>query len=648
MDSIIAEKYRVIKEIGSGGMGVVYKAKHISLGRYDAIKVLHSNLSLDVTFTQSFLHEAQSMARLNHENIIRIYDTFEYEPYNCISMEYFEGLSLSQVIKDNKTLSLAEIIAIVTQCASGLAYAHAQNIIHRDIKPSNIMLNSQGLVKITDFGITAAAGDTSLIMTGELVGSPRYMSPEQALNKHTDNRSDLYSLGMVFYELLTRASPFDGDSGIAILGKLAYEKTELPLVFPEDTPEIISHIIRTMLSRNPNNRYPSALSLQEHLTQAANNLGYEKSSSEQVCIVPDEAIVAFNKLHSRERKPRNTITQAMIIVSVVLVGVLLFVSKERIIPPLMALIAKNESKAIEKNSPNTDEVNLYIEDQYHKLEGHKVKATNAQSKLRGLHLDGLAKTTYDGAMKSLLSGTTEYTKAGEQLAKNNHEKASKCVIISEAFFEEAEKQFLLSHELVAKNSSRASVEGLIDEALFLQQEMFVKKESANKVHADQRNILEYSRGIFYQKEADDLFSESKAFLEHNDLISSHDVLQKSIVDYGKAGDYFVNAKLISRKLVINERVEQKLAILRKLQLEVSSAKINAEHDGAITAASIVYNKANSLYQELQHQENKIHNLVDNGRDNRAIGQLTIAIELATNTKLTYIKASRHSKSKKLP
>lgn len=279
--NVIANKYRISNQLGVGGMGTVYQAEHLVLERESAIKILHAQLSSDGTFVERFMREARAMARLDHDNIIRIYDVFKEDNMHYIAMELFNGISLKSVIERGSRLPLHQVISITSQCARGLAYAHAQGIVHRDIKPSNIMINADGLIKITDFGIAAAMDDSvTLTTTGQLVGTPRYMSPEQAKNEPVDRRSDIYALGMVCYELLTGTTPFDGDSGVAIIGKLAYETGELLLDFSENVPEALQHVVKKMLARSADDRFSHATHLMQALKAVSESIPAEEDATE--------------------------------------------------------------------------------------------------------------------------------------------------------------------------------------------------------------------------------------------------------------------------------------------------------------------------------------------------------------------------------
>lgn len=213
-------------------MGIVYKAVHKSLNRTVALKVLHAQYTGDTSFVKRFQREARAMARLDHENVIRVYDVSEDQNAQYIVMEFFPGKDLKQVILEKGPLSLEQALSVALQMAEALAYAHAQGIVHRDIKPSNVMVDSRGKVKLADFGIAAATDEISVTATGQIIGTPEYMSPEQARGEAMDGRSDLYSLGIVLYEMLTGTTPFERLSRMSIIAKLIYEPQEFNLTFP--------------------------------------------------------------------------------------------------------------------------------------------------------------------------------------------------------------------------------------------------------------------------------------------------------------------------------------------------------------------------------------------------------------------------------
>lgn len=214
-------RYRIVSELGRGGMGVVYKAHEESLNRFVAIKVLGEHLEEDPVYVERFLREAQSAARLSHPNIVQIYSVSEEEGSHYFVMEYVSGVSLSRLLRSQEPLDEMRAAGIVLQTAAGLQAAHEQGVIHRDIKPANLLIDDRGLVKIADFGLALMGGAVSrLTATGMFMGTPGYLSPEQCLDRDIDHRTDIYSLGVTFFEALTSRVPFAADSPLALLRQI--------------------------------------------------------------------------------------------------------------------------------------------------------------------------------------------------------------------------------------------------------------------------------------------------------------------------------------------------------------------------------------------------------------------------------------------
>ena len=257
-EQIFSGKYVVQEEIAKGGMGVIYKALDRTLNRIVAIKLVHAHLSGDSSFVERFLREARAMARLQHDNIVTIYAVEEDQQAQFLVMEFCAGTNLRALIRNQPRLSLRDAVSFSHQLSSALAYAHTQGIIHRDIKPANVLVDKKGKAKLTDFGIAAALDEASITSTGQVIGTPEYMSPEQARGVKLDGRSDLYSLGIMMYEMLTGRTPYAEVSKTAILGKLAYEQEELVLHFPSTIPSMLQGVVRDLLRRNPEERMPDA------------------------------------------------------------------------------------------------------------------------------------------------------------------------------------------------------------------------------------------------------------------------------------------------------------------------------------------------------------------------------------------------------
>ena len=267
----INDRYEVIKSIGEGGMANVYLAYDTILDRNVAIKVLRGDLANDEKFVRRFQREALSASSLSHPNIVAMYDVGEDDGLYYIVMEYIEGKTLKQLLKKRGSLTLSEAIDIMLQLTDGMAHAHDSYIVHRDLKPQNIMIQDDGQIKITDFGIAMALNSTQLTQTNSVMGSVHYLPPEQAAGKGTTIKSDIYSMGIIFYELLTGELPFKGDSAVEIA--LKQMKEPLPDVHKlnNDIPQSIENVILKSTAKNPKNRYDDAKSMHNDLLTALND-----------------------------------------------------------------------------------------------------------------------------------------------------------------------------------------------------------------------------------------------------------------------------------------------------------------------------------------------------------------------------------------
>lgn len=265
----IADRYEILEKIGTGGMSDVYKAMDHLLGRNVAVKVLKSEYSEDLNFLSKFRTEAQAAAGLEHPNIVNIYDVGSENKMHYIVMEYVEGITLKTYIEKKEKLSYKEAISIAIQTANGIRVAHNKQIVHRDIKPQNIIISTEGKVKVTDFGIARAA--TTNTISSDVMGSVHYASPEQARNGFVDAKSDIYSLGIVMYEMVTGRVPFHGDTAVTVALQHLQEEMILPSVFTPDLPISLEKIILKCTQKSPDRRYATVDDLIVDLKKALIN-----------------------------------------------------------------------------------------------------------------------------------------------------------------------------------------------------------------------------------------------------------------------------------------------------------------------------------------------------------------------------------------
>jgi tetratricopeptide (TPR) repeat protein/predicted Ser/Thr protein kinase len=264
------------KKLGQGGMGEVYKARQISLDRVVAVKILPRSLAAQENFIERFQREAKAAANLIHPNVIQIYSIGVEAGTPYFAMEYVEGEDLQMRMKRAGRLSFEESVEIVAGVANALACAYEKGIVHRDIKPSNIMIDKNGVVKVMDFGLAKATqdGGSNLTQSGLIMGTPNYISPEQGKGETIDCRSDIYSLGVVFYELLTGALPFRADTPAALIYKHAFESPEPPTKLTPDVPPFLEEICLRMMAKEPKDRYPNPKALLADLNEFRRNPEY--------------------------------------------------------------------------------------------------------------------------------------------------------------------------------------------------------------------------------------------------------------------------------------------------------------------------------------------------------------------------------------
>jgi len=278
---LLNDRYKIKKQRGSGGMALVYEAQDILLDRKVAIKMLRPEFVSDEDFINKFRHEAKAVARITHPNVVSIYDIVESENSLYLVMEYIEGKDLKSLIQKRGKLSVVEALDIANQVTAGVEVAHENNIIHCDIKPHNILITDNNQVKVTDFGIARAVTSSTMTITDTIMGSAHYFSPEQAQGKEINTYSDIYSIGVVLYEMLSGKVPFNGESPISVaLKHIQEEPKELKEVLPS-VPKEVNELVMKTLSKEPEDRHVSAKQLREEIVNTIKNIEVNESFNEE-------------------------------------------------------------------------------------------------------------------------------------------------------------------------------------------------------------------------------------------------------------------------------------------------------------------------------------------------------------------------------
>lgn len=304
--TFLQNRYEILELIGSGGMSFVYRAKCHKLNRLVAIKVLKDEFSKNDEFVYKFKMEAQSAAGLSHPNIVNVYDVIDEGDLHYIVMEYVEGITLKTYIRERKFLDIKEAISISIQVARGIKSAHDAHIVHRDIKPQNIIISKDGSIKVADFGIARAISEETLSTVG--VGSIHYMSPEQAKGEKCDKRSDIYSLGISMYEMLTGRLPFEGDVVVSVALAHLEEKMPAPSIYNASISPRLDNIILTCTRKNPDKRYADLADLIEDLEDILVKYDYENKKNYHND-TGETRIISASELNAINSKRKNTIYQ---------------------------------------------------------------------------------------------------------------------------------------------------------------------------------------------------------------------------------------------------------------------------------------------------------------------------------------------------
>ena len=388
----INDRYEIIRSIGEGGMANVYLAYDTILNRNVAVKILRGDLANDEKFVRRFQREAISASSLNHPNIVEMYDVGEDDGKYFIVMEYLEGQTLKTLIKKRGALTLSEVVDIMTQLTSGLECAHESYIIHRDIKPQNVLILDDGTVKITDFGIAMALNSNELTQTNSVMGSVHYLPPEQANGTGATVKSDIYSSGILMYELLTGKLPFKGENAVEIAIK--HMKEEVPSVceYNPEIPQSVENIIMKATAKNPLNRYDSAKEMNEDLkTCLEKSRSLEEKHKYKYPETEEETVTKKddNKQKEKDQKQEKKLNKALVITGVItavlaIIAVVMFIvmpltasSKEVEVPDVSGKTVEKAENILEKKGFKVkDEV---IEEESDEVEEGKVIKTNPKS-----------------------------------------------------------------------------------------------------------------------------------------------------------------------------------------------------------------------------------------------------------------------------
>ncbi|MCC8169812.1 MAG: Stk1 family PASTA domain-containing Ser/Thr kinase [Oscillospiraceae bacterium] len=458
----LGSRYEILEKIGTGGMATVYKAKDNLLNRFVAIKVLRDSLEDEKQVVKNFIKEAQSSASLAHNNIVSVYDVGSEEELNYMVMEYVDGITLKAYIKEKGMLPWQEACDFAIQIGQGINEAHVQNIIHRDIKPQNILMTKDKILKVTDFGIAKAVASETTVVGGTALGSVHYISPEQARGEFTDARSDIYSLGIVLYEMLTGKVPFDGDTAVSVaLMHLEKEPVNVRCINME-IPSDLAYITMKAISKEQHGRYQNVqemlgdlhavladepLPTRESIMDEEDDFGSLPGET-QVIKIPEEKIAEADENRGRssrkkEKQKKNKSqkradrTASILAISTVLVIVLIAIgtffimnsSKESIVPDLTNMTVEEAEAELEKvGLALSDEIEYSLSDTVEEnkvisqepvpktlvAKGESVKLIISIGASGGnIEVPDVSGKTYDMAIEEIIEAGLNYTAVEE-------------------------------------------------------------------------------------------------------------------------------------------------------------------------------------------------------------------------------------------
>ncbi|QCX32222.1 Stk1 family PASTA domain-containing Ser/Thr kinase [Caloramator sp. E03] len=355
---VLGKRYIIIEKIGEGGMALVYKARCQLLNRYVAVKILKPEFTSDEEFVKKFKRESLSAASLSHPNIVSVYDVGEEDGIYYIVMEYVQGQTLKEYIKRNGKIGFRETLKIINQIALALEHAHKNGVVHRDIKPHNILITEDKIVKVADFGIARASTNTTITNTDKILGSVHYLSPEQARGSYTDHRTDIYSLGVVMYEMLTGRLPYDADSPISIAIKHIEENLITPLEIDDSIPKAVNDIVLKAMEKNVAKRYQNAKEMLDDIAKAQENpnipLFYNENEEDATKIIGINEINSALNENNRKKKKGKLIYVIMTTLILILTAAFLvyaynkyFIVKDVKVPSIIGLSEEEAKKVLE-------------------------------------------------------------------------------------------------------------------------------------------------------------------------------------------------------------------------------------------------------------------------------------------------------------
>ena len=361
---VLNERYELKEIVGNGGMAVVYKAHDRLLNRTVAVKILKESLKNDTEIVEKFAAEGKAAASLSHNNIVSIYDVGQIDGLSFIVMEYVEGMTLKEYINENKPIRWQTACEIAIQIASALSHAHEHGIIHRDIKPHNILITKDNVVKVADFGIARAVSSDTMVAGGTALGSVHYISPEQARGGYVDNTSDLYSLGVVLYEMLTGNLPFDGDNAVSIALKKLEEEPMSPKVINLDIPQTLDAIVMKAISKEQISRYKTAEEFSNDLKSLLNEDSMHIIAARPKDEEDEEGGYNMRSHGKKKKKTFNPIVASVVLFVIIAVTVFLVMrggSREYIVPDLMNHTLEEALKIVEDTEFTIDEDGIVYE-----------------------------------------------------------------------------------------------------------------------------------------------------------------------------------------------------------------------------------------------------------------------------------------------